>query len=313
MAEGNPLRNEKCPLREGVLYMLANPYASLAAGKGQWLKANFHTHAGTGQGTCGVNGIDDVAAAYKDAGYDILTISNHDLFSDTAEYQQKHDIVLINGFEYSAYPHMLCIGVEGLIEGNHQDAVNKCVEQGGIAVLCHPNWQRKEYWAWSDMLSLQRYTGIEIYNGVIYRLNGSGLATDAWDFLLSNGKMVWGFGNDDFHRWHDLSRAWNVIYAASKNHEDIKAAIKSGSFYVSTGLILREFTIDNGTIKIHASAKNTYVKDNKYIFYGKDGKKLEEQTGEHGFYHVGGDEMYVRVQVVSEHGAMLWTQPVFLE
>jgi len=55
------------------------------------------------------------------------------------------------------------------------------------------------------MAALKGYTGIEIFDSVIYRLNGSGLATDAWDFLLSQGKLVWKFGDDDFHRWYDLA------------------------------------------------------------------------------------------------------------
>ena len=290
--------------------MYINPYSNVNDGQGVWLKGNFHTHAGTGIGTCGVNGIDDVVDAYKQAGYDILTISNHDLYTDTVDYQSKYDIVLINGFEYSAYPHMLCIGGKSLITGGHQEAIDECVKQGGIAILCHPNWQRKEYWSWNDMLSLKGYTGIEIHNGVIFRLTGTGLATDSWDYLLSQGKLVWGFGNDDFHRWQDLANSYNVIYTASKGQEDIKSAIKNGSFYASTGLVLNEFSFSNGTLKMSASAKGTYVKDNTYIFVGENGKKLDEQFGEFGLYRFKGDEMYIRVQVVSEHGAMLWTQPI---
>jgi hypothetical protein len=290
--------------------MHINPYNTVNNGKGEWLKGNFHTHAGTGIGTCGVNEIDDVVAAYKDAQYSILTISNHDLFTDTKEFQSKHDIVMVNGFEYSAYPHMLCIGVNSHITGGHQEAIDECVKQGGIAVLCHPNWQRKEYWPWEDMLSLKGFTGIEIYNGVIFRLNGTGLATDTWDYLLSQGKLIWGFGNDDFHKWYDLANTWNMIYSTSKSYEDIKLAIKSGCFYTSTGLILNEFTFNDGVIRISARAKDTYVKNNTYYFIGKDGIILDEQFGEYGLYHIRGDEMYIRVQVISEHGAMLWTQPI---
>jgi hypothetical protein len=288
--------------------MYYNPYSFI--GKGEWLKGNFHTHAGTGENTCGANEIDDVVAAYKEAGYSVLTISNHDLYSNIVEYQTKHDIVLINGFEYSAEPHMLCIGTNSLVTGSHQEVINKCVKQGGIAVLCHPNWQRKEYWTWDEMFYLQGYTGIEIFNGVIFRLNGTGLSTDSWDYLLSQGKLVWGFGNDDFHRWHDLSKAWNMIYSSSRSQEDIKAACRRGCFYVSTGLVMSGFSFCDGVIRISARAKDTYIKNNTYVFIGKDGKKMDEQFSECGVYTVKGDEMYIRVQVISEHGAMLWTQPI---
>lgn len=53
----------------------------------------------------------------------------------------------------------------------HQEAILNCKQQGGFAVLCHPNWQRKEYWPWKDIDALFGYTGIEIYNGLISRLS----------------------------------------------------------------------------------------------------------------------------------------------
>ena len=290
--------------------MFVNPYEKVIKKKGQWLRSNFHIHAGTGPDTCGAIAIDDVIAAYKEANYDVLTISNHDIFSDVQEYQKKHDIVLINGFEFSTHPHMLCIGNTSVIKGSHQEVIDECRKQGGFVILCHPNWMRKEYLPWSEAEALTGYTGIEIYNSVIFRMEGSGLATDTWDFLLSRGKLVWGFANDDFHRWHDMARSWTMIYA-EKNQESVRRSIDRGSTYVSTGLILREFIFENGTIKVLVSAKDTYVKDYRYIFIGENGKILKDQTGEYGEYKMEGSELYVRVQVVSEHGAMLWTQPIY--
>ncbi len=290
--------------------MYTNPYSKYAEGKGRWLKANFHTHAGTGKGTCGHYEIDEVISAYRDCGCEVLSISNHELYSDVSEYQEKYDILLLNAFEYSTDPHMLCIDVKSHIKGSHQEAIKTTLEQGGFVILCHPNWIRKEYWPWKDIDALTGYTGIEIFNGVIPRLSGSGLATDTWDYLLSQGKLVWGFGNDDFHRWHDLSNVWTSIFA-EKNRMDVRQSIDAGCFYVSTGLILNEFTFENGAITVAASARGRYVKDYKYVFIGKGGEILSEQFGEKVQYQLKGNELYVRVQVINEHGAMLWTQPVY--
>jgi hypothetical protein len=288
-----------------------NPYEKTFQGDGQWLKASFHIHAGTGKGTCGAYDIDDVIALYREAEYNVLTISNHDIFTDVSAYEAKHDIVLLNGFEYSQHPHMLCLHNKALITVPHQEAVLECVRQGGFVVLCHPNWQQKEYWAWKDIDALTGYSGIEIFNGCIFDLSGTGLATDTWDHVLSQGKLVWAFGSDDFHRWYDLSRSWNVIHSVTKEHDDIQSSILNGSSYVSTGLILRNIQLEDGTIRVTSSAKNSYVKNYRYVFIGRNGVVLEEQVGEHGNYHLAGDELYVRVQVISEHGAMLWTQPIY--
>jgi hypothetical protein len=292
--------------------MYVNPYQHVSS-SGYWLKGNFHAHAGTGPNTCGAYDIESVVALYKEAGYGVLTISNHDIFSDVSAYQEKYDIVLIDGFEYSQDRHMLCVGVNTVINGSHQVVIDECLKQNGFVILCHPNWQFKEYWPWEAIDLLHRYVGIEIYNSVIFRLDGTGLATDTWDYLLSQSKVVWGFANDDFHRWYDLAKAWNVIYSPTKDLEDIKSSILHGSFYASTGLVLKHIEFEDNVLTVTASAGNTYVKENTYVFIGKDGEVLARQTGTCGEYRLTGDELYVRVQVISEHGAMLWTQPIYKE
>lgn len=291
--------------------MYVNPYQNALIGVDHGLKANFHTHAGTGKGTCGHHEIDDVLEAYEDAGYQVLTISNHDLLTDMNQYGEEYDIVLINGYEYSMEPHMLCIGCDELCTGTHQEAIDSCVEQGGFVILCHPNWIRKEYWPWKDIDNIRGFTGLEIYNHLIYRLEGSGLAVDTWDYILSKGRLAWGFGNDDFHRWQDLGRVWNIILSPSHSKSDIISSIKSGSFYVSTGLLLSEFEFENNILKVSACFRNTYIKEYKYRFIGQDGRVLDTQTGESGVYKLNGNEKYVRVEAIGENGAMLWTQPVY--
>lgn len=291
--------------------MYCNPYKAVAAGKGRWLKANFHTHAGTGPGTCGSHSFDEVIAAYKDSEYDLLTISNHDLYSDTREHAKKHDIAMINGFEYSAYPHMLCIGVQDCIDDNHQQAINATLAQGGFTILCHPNWDGQEYWSLDAINQLTGYTGIEIMNMLIFRLAGSGVATDKWDALLSENKLVWGFGNDDFHAWCDLGRSFTCIYAPSTNYTHVKDAIDHGSFFVSTGLMLDTFTFDGKQLTVKASTPRSYVKEMHYRFVGKDGVILNESHGEYGVYALNGTEPYVRVEVCGEQGFMLFTQPLY--
>jgi hypothetical protein len=103
------------------------------------------------------------------------------------------------------------------------------------------------------------------------------------------------------------------MYVPEKTRENVKDSLRSGSFYVSTGLVLKEFSFINNVIRVSGGLQKTYVKENKYVFIGKDGEILKEVTGEYGEYTVQGSEMYVRVQVISEHGAMLWTQPIYKE
>ncbi|MHB1485884.1 MAG: CehA/McbA family metallohydrolase domain-containing protein [Saccharofermentanales bacterium] len=315
--------------------MFINPYENFS--KINWQKGNFHVHAGTGPGTCGVNPIEDVVIAYKGAGYNVLCISNHDLFTDTAEYAKKHGIILINGFEYSLSSHMLCIGVDSIIKGSHQEIIDQVNDCGGFTVINHPNWKVSNFtadaekykfsystlmmnqahvdnidipmhWPIDKIKNLKGFAGVEIFNGVITRLMGSCYATDIWDSLLSGNRMVWGFGNDDFHNWTDIAKVSTVVGLNEFSAQDALSALKNGRTYVSTGLKLDTFDFDGKKIVIEASAYNNDRGEMTYRFIGKNGKTLK---GDGNTYTLKGDEMYIRVEAINSYGAMLWTQPVY--
>jgi hypothetical protein len=295
--------------------MYVNPYQSIAIGNGKWLKANFHVHAsldGSGK-RCEIS---EVIYMYKDADYDVLTISNQTSFVDTKEFGEKFDILTINGIEYIEKDGILCIGINAFIQGEPQDVINECSKQGGFAVISHPNWISEEGFPpalTKEMLKpLKGYIGLEILTpGIFNRFKGSGLATDVWDEFLTEGKLIWGFANDDFHTYHNFDKGWNVIYARERDYASIKAAVERGSLYASTGLWLKEFLFEDNTIRVAANFNGTPAKKIRYEFIGENGKMLFACAGETGVYRLIGDEPYVRVQATSEHGAMLWTQPVY--
>jgi len=291
--------------------MYINPYECVGKQDGEWLRANFHTHAGTGPDTCGKHDLEEVIRRYSEAKYQVLTISNHDIFTDTVALGAKYGLVMLNGVEFSPRKHMLCIQVQSLIASDSDQAViDETNRQGGFAVFCHPRWIDGNYWPVDELLSLSGAVGLEVYNSVIDRMSGMGLATAVWDEALSRGHLLWGFGHDDFHYFHDMARSWNMIYAP-KQAADVAAAVRAGAFYVSTGLVLKSFAFANNEIAVTAGAMNGFDMDVMYTFVGKNGKVLQESVGREAVYRLRGDEPYVRVVASVAHGAHLWTQPVY--
>jgi len=288
--------------------MRINPYENLSGGR--WIKANFHTHAGTGPGTCGSNSVPATLDVYRQLGFGALCISNHDLYTDTSALGDEK-MFLLQGVEYSPYPHLLTLGVQESFHAlTHQEAIRETNKRGGLAILCHPNWTKKEYWPWTQLDALEGYAGIEIINMLIYRLSGSGLATDTWDYLLRQGKNVRGFGNDDFHILSDAGRSWNEMYVREPGFEGIKRAVEDGAFVVSTGLSLDFCVIKNGVLRVKAKfPTSTYVKDFTYRFITDKGLAKTRRC-ETATFRLG-DEKYVRVEVIAENGAMLFTQPIW--
>ena len=288
--------------------MYYNPYENL--NNGCWLKTNFHTHAGTGEGTCGRHSIDFVLNLYREINYGAICISNHDLYTDTSSLSDDK-IYLIQGVEYSRNEHMLSIGVnKSLHDLPHQEAIDETIKQGGFTILCHPNWIHKEFWAFKKMDALQGYAGIEIINMLIYRLSGSGLATDTWDYILKQRKLIYGFGNDDFHIPTDAGRSYTDIYVNSKDFAGIKEAVDKGRFTASTGIGLEYLELKDNVIQVKAQFKTeTYVKSFNYKFISENGV-ISQSYGETGEYEIQ-DENYIRIEVTAEHGAMLFTQPIY--
>jgi len=293
--------------------MYRSSYEALKNGNGKWLKANFHTHAGVKkeQGPCGIHPLDDVVDAYKKANYNVLAISNHNLYvSREKEYK---DINIIDAIEYSNDPHMLLIGVNEFHNVPHQEAINRTLVSGGFVILCHPNWQHQEYLSYDLLDTLTGYTGMEIMHGKQYYYPpGSSLALDKWDYILSKGKKTWGFGNDDFHEYVDTGRVYNMIYAKSANYEDIKEAVSSGCFYVSNGVALKEYSLEDDLLYVKAGYfKETYIKNFDYKITGAEGGVLYKAECESVHFKIPKNEPYIRVEVTADYGAKMYLQPVF--
>jgi hypothetical protein len=260
--------------------------------------------------------VSKVIAAYKDAGYDVLTIADQSSVMDTREIGEKLGILTINGIENIEQDGILCIDIQRFIEEKPQEVIDECARQGGFSIVCHPNLIPGP--GFPPLLSrettrtLRGYDGIEILTPAVFKgLNGSGLATDFWDELLTAGKLMWGFGNDDFHWYWEMDRAWNFVFAGGRSAAEVKAALRRGSTYVSTGLQLKQFSFDGSVLTVSATLPGGQPRRIRYEFVGENGAILSEGSGESARYRLSGHEPYVRLEAASDDGAMLWTQPVY--
>lgn len=291
--------------------MYTNPYRYLD--HAVWRKANFHTHAGTGPKTCGKHSPEEVVALYREYGYDLLCLSNHNLYRDYANYSDEK-LALIDGVEYTSNLHMLNIGIkESLMPMPMQEAITRTKALGGFSILCHPNWPAKATFSPEIMLQLTGYTGLEVMNAVCFRLQGSGRATDVWDTMLTAGKLVTGFANDDFHSMADGGRAFNLIACGERSYPSMKQAIEDNAICASTGLYPVYHRLDGDTLRVKAAYPiSNHEGEYTYTFVGPNGKILSEQTGIEAEYTLQ-NEAYVRVEVRGEGGHMLLFQPIYQE
>ena len=300
-----------------------NPYAGTAEDESApKLRANFHLHAG-GSGY----GIDvlDAVLRYKEAGYDVWGIANHnggevELLDpdDLARYQSESGVTILNGYEYGWNGrHIVCANVTSVFDDleDYQGGIDCCNREGGFAIMAHFNLGDREWrrFKLEELLSLTGYLGIEILNtGKLHDPGVPGmLATNAWDYVLGHGRLVWAFAGDDFHRWYHLGQAWNTVFAESADRDSVLAAVRAGRHYCSTGLELERFAFDGAKILVEAESKDWAGSPNRYVFTGEGGAVLSTVEGKSAEYAMRGDEPYVRVRAHSEAGHSLWTQPVY--
>lgn len=285
-----------------------------------WLKGNLHTHTIQSDGDTAA---EEVAAWYRDHGYDFLVITDHDKIT---RIPAPEGLVLIPGEEVTdRLPkkplHVNALGVERVItpQGGKTpvDVLQRNIDAvrgaGGVALVNHPNFG----WAFGaeELLQLRNFALLEIASGHPYvNSQGPPSAEAMWDRLLTDGRRVYGVAVDDSHHWKTTletdralpGKGWVVVRTEKRDAKSILGALQRGDFYASTGVELAE--VARGRVKVKEKNGAHY----RVQFIGSGGRLLQESEGASAQYAIRGNEGYVRARVIDSNGKMAWTQPVFV-
>lgn len=291
---------------------LVHPYGELTGG--EWIRGNLHTHSTQSDGS---RSPQEVIDDYASRGYGFLMLSDHDVYTSEEDYRQwnSRGLVLIPGNELAAGPHLLHVDADRrvLSRPSRQEMMNEIAAASagtgrGFCIVNHPNWEsRFDHCTIEQMREWTGYLGMEIYNGVIGRLDGDPYALDKWDMLLSGGRRVWGFANDDCHHAPDAGQGWNVAYVRERSRQAVVDALRAGRFYCSTGVVIRSIRVEGSTVRVEAENAERIVakRDVGRRFAVVDGPVLEVEapTG----------ARYIRFECWGRGERFAWTQPFYLE
>jgi len=289
-----------------VSKVFVSPYHSCPTPQ---FKGNLHTHTTNSDGPLPPQ---ETVRAYADLGYDFLMLSDHDgvtAFNDL----DSRGMTLIHGNEITQNGiHILHVGADGVVAPvrNRQAVINAINRQGGFAIVNHPNWgENFIHCKQAEMETLRDYDGLEIYNGVSERVEGSALATDRWDMLLSKGRRVWGFGNDDCHVPCDFGVVWNMVFAEENSAQALIAAMRQGCFYVSTGVGIDAIRVEDNRLIVESEDTQCFriVRDHGMVLATVEGQTLEFEAPDIE------PLSYVRIECFGFGPRMAWTQPFFTQ
>ncbi|MEO8205933.1 MAG: CehA/McbA family metallohydrolase [Chthoniobacterales bacterium] len=288
--------------------ILEHSYADLSGGV--WLRGNLHSHSTRSDGA---ETAEVVIRNYRDRNYDFLMLSDHDVFS-SKEWLEGFDpgeMILIPGNEISQNGnHILHVNANTHVQPDpeRQTVFNEVAQDAeSFAIVCHPNWKNDfNHTSISQLLEWKGYSGIEVYNGVIGRLDGSPYATDKWDMLLSKGLRSWGYANDDSHRQEDTELGWNVVHVKDRSRAAIVEALREGRFYGSSGVVISAITVDGTRIRIETqnAERIAAVRDVGLRFAQVDDRCIEVEVPE--------GAKYVRFECWGRGEQMAWTQPFYV-
>ncbi len=327
------------PLALALLVVIAGSSLALRDLRGRdaqarlrWYKGNTHTHTLNSDGD---SHPDDVAKWYKQRGYAFLVLTDHNVLTSVEALNALHGLderfLVIRGEEvtdrFGDKPiHINALGPSRLIlpQGGTsvvdvlQRDVRAIREADAVPHLNHPNFG----WAVTadELAQVEQLRLFEVFNGhpQVNNIGGGGVAglEEAWDAILTSGKLIYGLATDDAHHFKrpedpTASRpgqGWIVVRADTLAPRAILDAIERGDFYSSTGVELRDLRVS--ATEVTLDIRTTTFSKYRVRFTGRGGRLLSEVTTNPATYRITGSEGYVRATVLESNGAKAWTQPV---
>lgn len=291
----------------------------------RWLRANLHTHTNNSDGDSPPA---EVVAWYRDAGYDVLAITDHDLLTDPADLAEvAGPMLLVRGEELTSgdvhvnglgVPRRVAPTMAGDVRARLQGNIDTIREAGGVPSVNHPNfrWQVSP----DDLAELRDLRLFEIHNAGPATNNlghgdGRPSVEAVWDQLLTAGHRMVGIAVDDAHHFRvwgrtysNPGRAWMMVRAEA-TEPGVLGALEAGDCYASTGVTLGEFVARDGEVVIEAAPR--WDVTFRTTFVGRGGRLLDDQRGPSARYRLRGGDGYVRARVEDSDGLVAWTQPLF--
>ncbi|MCM8537447.1 MAG: CehA/McbA family metallohydrolase [Lentisphaeraceae bacterium] len=326
----------------------------------KWYKGNTNAHSLiTGDGDSSPK---NIVQWYHDQQYNFLVISEKNIFLKTNKIKHpdktRQDFILIPGQEL-VHPqgiHTTAINTKKLIPGNVagktkaegiQNQAYAVTENGGIAILNHPN--HKYILTPKDTQEVQNLDFMEIFSNHWQKSNFSEYHLDHpteeiwWDRLLSKGHKTYGVASDNSYIFQkensqalNPGRGWIMVKAKELTPQNIVSAMKSGNFYSSTGVHLKDYRIHNNKIIVNVDIEKTKIELANPILregkkspgnssgflielIGQNGQLLKSTRSSRAEFKLIYNSPYYRVKVThyqnhperGHEAFFAWTQPYF--
>lgn len=303
----------------------------LRQGDGRFFRGNLHCHSDKSDGLWKPR---DVAAAYRDAGYDFVCISDHFeakygwRVTDTRHLRDESFTTIV-GAELSSAPWgerdaywVTAVGLpcnfEAPLADDHAEAITRAREGGAFVVMLHPGLNNLPLASSPGLPAIDAVQAVEIYNHSMAAGPFADHAQGAYmlDGLLERGRKLLVNAGDDAHFNHPSDRfgAWVEVHCERLDPDALLDSMKAGRYYSTQGPALRELVVDGD--RLHVETSEAYG-----IALGGGGDRwlsAAYRTSQNGDPITEADfdlapfhGSYCRVTVVDPSGRRAWGNPIW--
>jgi len=288
-ADGGPLDKR---------WAIDNPYASVDWETFEQYKGNLHTHTTHSDGRLNPH---DVIDRYHALGYAVLALTDHNAV--TYPWNELSALTPSKRSRGRA-------GKDGPVYENRSAVAVGA--KNGLAILYHPGRYDKPLAWYLDLYRRHDHLfGLEVYN------QGDRYPSDRklWDRILTElipERPVWGYLNDDMHKFEHLGRNWTIFLLPKLSSAHVRQALETGHsyfVYVSTG---HKGPKPPRIQSIHVNAKEGTIQlkttDSKAIVWISGGREVHRGETIH-LQQVADLGSYVRVELHGAKGTVTGMQP----
>lgn len=276
------------------------------------LKVNLHMHT-----TCsdGHKTLDEAAAIYKNAGYDVVAITDHWAFRSGEEIC---GLRTLSGAEYNigggdasgGVYHILGIGCSSkpdlTEDAKAQEIIDEVHRQGGLAILAHPAWSINTV---QQIAQMHGFDGTEIYNSVSDAGESSRpYSGDFVDASACTGRYYPLIADDDAHFYNgsDETQSWIMLEGSGEeSDQELLEAIRLGKFYATQGPEIH-ISRQGDQVMVHCSPASRISFFSNAVW--AQGRCHRGQGLTKAVCTVMPWEKFIRAEVTDENGRKAWSQ-----
>jgi hypothetical protein len=288
---------------------------------GRFFKGNLHTHSNRSDGALDPEA---VCAAYREAGYDFLTLTDHFLpaynfpIVDTRPFRTNRFTTILGAEVHAPATslgelwHLLAVGLpEDLAPTTATETgpelARRCLDAGAFLAIAHPDWYGLTK---ADADSIEGAHAVEIYNHTSQVRCDRGGGGTLLDQLNAAGRRIALCAVDDAHfHCRDYFGGFVMVKAPDNEPEALVASLKAGTYYSSQGPTIEDVVYSEDTVEVACSPASAVM------VLGRGSNTAQELGDDVTRVSLALERVkaggYARVVVIDKEGRRAWTNPVW--